>query len=110
VSIPKSNPQLDRQISQATDAESVRQIMMNHMEASGITAHERGDNANEFLVQRASAPAAAAPAALPNRESFSPTAQRVIYPHGNLRLVISGVDDAALDAIEERIKRSFESQ
>jgi hypothetical protein len=103
----KSNPQLDRQLSQAQDPESLRQLLHNHFESTGVIQRERG--AQYHAAPQTPASVAAAPA-LPSRENFSATVSKVIYPYGNLRLEISGVDAESLDAVEERIKQAFEQQ
>jgi hypothetical protein len=102
----KSNAQLDRQIAQANDPASLRQLLHNHLEAAGMIAHENG-NGEAYVVQHPTAPAAAP--ALPNRENFSASARRTIYPYGNVRLEISGVNEESLDVIEERIKQAFQN-
>jgi hypothetical protein len=100
----RSNPQLDHQLSQAQDPESLRQLLHNTYENAGVIAHERGGDA--FVAQHATAPAPA-PAPI-NRDSFSASARRTLYVFGNLRVDLSGVDDDNLDLVEQRIRSAFE--
>jgi hypothetical protein len=102
----RSNPSLDRKISEATDPTELRQLLHNHFEGAGVITHDRGDEVNYTVPQ--GAPASAPARELPARENFSQAAHRIIYPYGNLKLEISGVDEAALDAIEERVREALQ--
>ena len=102
----RSNPSLDKAVSQANDPDSLRQTLHNFYEAAGVLHRERGD---EYLASQ-QAPAAAVAPPLPSRDNFSQSTRKVIYPYGNLRLEISGVDDESLAAVEERIRQAFERQ
>lgn len=62
----------------------------------------------EIPMPSAQQSSAASMPAMPNRDDFSQTAHRTIYPYGNLRLEISGVSEESLDGIEERIRQAFE--
>lgn len=104
----KSNPMLDRKIAEATDPAQLRQILVNEYERAGIVSHERGDERNFTVSQHA--PASVPAPELPSRDNFSQTASRVVYPHGNLRIELSGVSEEYLDAIEERIRQAFEQR
>ena len=104
----KSNRELDDAVNGASSYEEMRERLLATMAKQGTIIRDRTDSSNTQVVPQA--PAFDMPASESGRIRPDQMRERVLYPSGNVRLVIVGSSEEELDAQEAQIRAAFGSQ
>ena len=101
----KSNPAIDKAVSESTNFEDIREILKSSLAGQGLISRERGDDYGARVLRQPEAPAPVA--LMSDEERTRRMHQRVIYPYQNARIVIEGLTEQELDEAEARVRASF---
>ena len=107
--VPRSNPELEAAVNGATTPQELREAMLYALTKQGQIIRTRDDEFNNRLVPQA--PETPSPRLDDRRDDRPINAERILYLHGNSRIVITSADgEAALDAIETKLRTTFGAQ
>jgi hypothetical protein len=93
----------EEQIAAATSAEEIHQICLNREVEQGTLTQDRDGTVHPVVAPAAARPSA--PAAPAVREDH--LREKVVYPSGNVRVVITGVTDEEIVEAEKRIRAAY---
>jgi hypothetical protein len=95
----KSNAALDAAITACNDASTLREVMLNSLQSSGVLIRSRDDQFNNRLVPQAQTPGAPLPAS-----NYRFEREIRFHPESGKRtLLIRGNSQQDLDALEAQI-------
>jgi hypothetical protein len=96
----------DQQIAEAQTPAEIRELCINREVAQGTLTQERDGTVHPVVE-----PARAGPSALPAPAiRADQLREKVVYPSGNVRVVITGLTDEEISEAEKRIRAAYAQQ
>jgi hypothetical protein len=109
----KSSPRIEQAVIEATTGpnasfENLRESMKSELANQGLIARERTDLYGATVIPQPMQPSASnLPLDASGQVREDHRRERVIYPHGNARVVLTGLSESELDEMERRVRASF---
>jgi hypothetical protein len=103
----KSNAAIDKAVNESTSVEEIRERVLATLAAQGTIVRDRTDQYGTRMIAQTESPAPQSVESGQVREDHK--CVRVIYPHNNARIVLTGLTESELDALEAKIRAAVSS-